>query len=189
MKIDHLSYRVEWIKGADNKEADALSRAPSSRPTDEDELDEPHDELTGIINCIIVDPTAKPVGEINAVFGDDKNDGIIDENIATTDIKSDPLVRQILEAGETDEAYQKLRGWIRNGFPERHSVDVKFDPLIREQDQFRMDNDLILYQTPEAPASAPRIFIPESLCRQLIDLLKLLHSHPSKMVARPRRSL
>ena len=42
MKIDHLSYSVEWIKGCDNKEADALSRAPSSRATVDDEIDEPH---------------------------------------------------------------------------------------------------------------------------------------------------
>ena len=39
MKIDHLSYCVKWIKGADNKEADTLSRAPSSQPADKDELD------------------------------------------------------------------------------------------------------------------------------------------------------
>ena len=30
MKMDHLSYKVEWIKGANNNEANALSRAPSS---------------------------------------------------------------------------------------------------------------------------------------------------------------
>ena len=187
MKIDHLSYQVEWIKGADNKEADALSRAPSSRPTDDDELDEPHDELAGIINHIAIDP--KPVAEVNAVFGDDKNDSFIDEALSTTDVTSDPLVRQILEAGEEDETYRTLRGWIKQGFPERHSVDIKFDPLIREQDQFRLDNDLILYQTPDAPASAPRIFVPESLRRRFINLIKLLHSHPNKMVARARRSL
>ena len=165
MKIDQLSYRIQWIKCADTKEADALSRAPSSQLTDSDELDKPQDELTGIINCIIIDPAAKPVREINAIFGDDKNDSIIHEKIVKTDISFDPLVCQILEAGKADEANQKLRGWIRNGFPEPHSVDVKFDPLIHEQDQFQLDNDLILYQTPEATASAPRIFVPESFCR------------------------
>ena len=48
MKIDHLTYQVEWIKGAHNKEADALSRATSSWPTAEDEIDEPHDFETHI---------------------------------------------------------------------------------------------------------------------------------------------
>ena len=55
--------------------------------------------------------------------------------------------------------------------------------------QFRLDNDLILFQMPDAPASAPRIFVPESLRCRFINLIKLMHSHPNKMVARARRSL
>ena len=41
---------------------------------------------------------------------------------------------------------------IKQGFPERHSVAVKFGPLIREQRQFRLDNVLLLYQTAERGA-------------------------------------
>ena len=187
MKIDHLSYQVEWIKGSDNKEADALSRAPSSRPTDEDEIDEPHDnEAMAVINSLFMDPSVKM--EVNSVFGV-KNDACLDEKLAVTDATTDPIIRQVLEVGEQDEVYKTLRNWIRTGFPARDSVDTKFDPFLREQDQFRLEGDLILYQTPDSPASAPRLFVPEQLRRRFIDLIKMLHSHPNKMVARARRSL
>ena len=59
MKIDHLSYQVEWIKGSDNKEADAFSWAPSSWPTLDDEIVEPHDEVGCIVNHLFVDPKSK----------------------------------------------------------------------------------------------------------------------------------
>ena len=187
MKIDHLTYAVEWIKEANNKEADALSRPPSSRPMPDDELDEPHDELHLIAAYLAIDPKA----EINAVFGNDNNDQVIDETICTTGTTSDPVLRQVLEAGNADPVYTQLRELIKSGFPVRHSsgIDVRFDPYIREQDQFRMDDDLILYQNPDSPGSAPRLFVPDALRKRFIDLLKLLHSHPNRMVARARRSL
>ena len=75
MKIDHLSYKVEWIKGADNKEADALSRAPSSQATAEDKIDEPHDELLAVVNNLV----AGQIPEVNAVFRE-KYDQFMDEN-------------------------------------------------------------------------------------------------------------
>ncbi len=194
MKIDHLSYSVEWIKGADNKEADALSRAPSSRAMPDDELDEPHDEVIAVAAFLLVDPGTKtPMtinnAEVNAVFGSDHYDQAIDDAIRTTNVDSDPVLQQILSVGKEDEVYSKVREWIKTGFPERKTVDVKFDPYIREQDQFRLDDDLILYQTPDSPWSAPRLFVPEPLRRRFIDLLKLLHAHPNRMVARARRSL
>jgi len=40
MKLDHLQFRVKWVKGKDNVEADSLSRAPCSRAKSDDELDE-----------------------------------------------------------------------------------------------------------------------------------------------------
>jgi hypothetical protein len=39
MKLDHLTFTTKWVKGADNSEADCLSRNPCSQPTEEDELD------------------------------------------------------------------------------------------------------------------------------------------------------
>ena len=185
MKIDHLTYQVEWIKGADNKEADALSRAPSSRPTAEDEIDEPHDFETNFIAAqLVVDPAL----EVNAVFSE-KYDQMIDESICTTEPMSDPVIKQILEVGNEDPTYTKVREWIKSGFPARNEVEVSFDPFIREQENFRLDGDVILYQSPESPASPPRLFVPVQLRKRFIDLLKLLHSHPNKMVARARRSL
>jgi len=192
MKIDHLSYDVEWIKGADNKEADALSRAPSSRATTEDELDEPHDEAIAITAYLSYDSdglSGSGQGEVNAVFGSDHYDAAIDDAIQTTETNSDLIVKQVLAAGNEDEIYKQVREWIRTGFPDRKSVEAKFDPYLREQDQFRLDDDLILYQSPDAPASKPRIFVPEKLRRRFIEYLKLLHSHPNRMVARARKCL
>ena len=44
MKIDHLQFNIEWVKGKDNIEADALSRAPFKRATKSDEIDETEEE-------------------------------------------------------------------------------------------------------------------------------------------------
>ena len=185
MKIDHLSYKVEWIKGADNKEADALSRAPSSRATAEDEIDEPHDELLAVVNNLVADP----IPEVNAVFGE-KYDQFIDENFDISEPNSDPILKQILEAGEKDPIYATVRSWIKSGFPDKkENNDAKLDPFIREQDNLRLEQGVILYVSPESVAARPRLFVPECLRKQFIDLLKLLHSHPNKMVARARRSL
>ena len=48
---------------------------------------------------------------------------------------------------------------------------------------------MILYQSKNDPLSLPRLFVPESLRQHYIDLIKLLHTHPNKMVARARKSL
>ena len=184
MKIDHLTYAVEWIKGSENKEADALSRAPSSRPTIEDEIDEPHD-----LQAHFVAASISLSFEANSTVFGEKNDSEIDEVVNVTDITDDPIIRQILDAGNEDPVYTKLRGWIKTGFPARDAVDVALDPFIREQENFRLDGDVILFQSSESPASPPRLFVPTSLRKRFIDLLKLLHSHPNKMVARARRCL
>ena len=63
------------------------------------------------------------------------------------------------------------------------------DPYIREQDNLRLEQGVILYVNPESSASMPRLFVPECLRKQFVELLKLLHAHPNKMVARARRSL
>jgi hypothetical protein len=186
MKIDHLSYSVEWIKGSDNREADALSRAPSSRATIEDEIDEPHDELQLVLHNLFVDQT--PL-EVNTVFGE-KYDRYIDEELTPIEGTSDPIIQQLLEVGDKDEIYKKVRSWIKSGFPtKKENRDPRLDPFIREQDNLRLDGEIILYISPESPASPPRIFVPEPLRRRFIELIKLLHSHPNKMVARARRSV
>ena len=186
MKIDHLSYSVEWIKGCDNKEADALSRAPSSRATVDDEIDEPHDELQIVCNHLFGDSEQM---ECNAVFGE-KYDRYIDEEYSPVQSNSDPIIQQLLEVGDEDFVYSTVRSWIKTGFPTQKEVnDARFDPFIREQDNLRLENEVILYISPESPASSPRIFVPEGLRRRYIELIKLLHSHPNKMVARARRSI
>ncbi len=40
MKVMHLQYSVKWVKGADNVEADSLSRAPHAKAKLSDVLDE-----------------------------------------------------------------------------------------------------------------------------------------------------
>ena len=91
MKINHLSYMVQWIKGADNKEADLLSRAPSSRATAEDKIDKPHDELPAVRN----NPVAEPIPEVNPVSGE-KYDQFIHEHFDISEPNSDLILKQII---------------------------------------------------------------------------------------------
>ena len=120
MKIDHLTYDCEWIKGTENKEADALSRSPCSRPDPEDELDEPTEIFWIAANVLEV--------EVNNVFGSQHYDEAIDSAIEQADPCSDLLLKSILD--NADEDYATVREWIKTGFPERSTVDVKFDPYI-----------------------------------------------------------
>jgi len=183
MKVDHLSYEVTWVKGQDNVEADALSRAPASRPRPEDEIDEPQANTVAL--SILMEPKTP---NVNHVFGAPHYDQAIDE--AINEDNQDPLIQTLLEEAEKDEIYLQLREWIKSGFPDREGVEVKFDPYLREQDCLRLDkNGVILYQSKDEVFSPPRLFVPESLRRRYIDLIKLLHSHPNKMVARARKSL
>ena len=185
MKINHLLYKVEWIKGADNKEADALSRAPSSRATAEDEIDEPHDELLTVVNNLVTDPIPK----VNAVFGE-KYDQFIHEHFDISEPNSDPILKQILKAGEMDPIYAIVRSWIKSGFPDKkENNNARLIPFIREQDNLCLEQGVVLYVSPESVAALQRLFVPECLREQFIDLLKLLHSHPNKMVASARQSL
>ncbi len=55
MKINHLSFEVEWVPGKKNKEADALSRVLIHQATEEDEIDE-------------IDKNLESVNSINADF-------------------------------------------------------------------------------------------------------------------------
>ena len=176
MKIDHLTYDCEWIKGTENKEADALSRSPCSRPEPEDELDEPTEIFMIAANIMEL--------EVNAVFGSQHYDEAIDSAIEQVDPNSDLLLKSILD--NADEDYATVREWIRTGFPERSTVDVRLDPYIREQDQFRLDGDIILHLSPES--SSPRLLIPASLRQRCLEFLKMLHCHPNKMAARARKS-
>ena len=127
MKVNHLSYDVIWVKGQDNVEADALSRAPASRPQPEDEVDEP--QANAIVLSIFMEPKSPSV---NHVFGaphyDEAIDAAIDEDTP------DPMIKKLLEEADKDEIYLKLLEWIKSGFPDREGVEVKFDPYLREQD-------------------------------------------------------
>ena len=82
---------------------------------------------------------------------------MIDESICTTEPMSDPVIKQILEVSNEDPTYTKVRECIKSGFPARNDVEVSFDPFIREKENFCIDGDVILYQSPKSPASLPRL--------------------------------
>jgi hypothetical protein len=58
MKVDHLTFKAVWIKGTNNKEADALSRNPCSKAEPEDELDEVFNATEILMITLIMNETS-----------------------------------------------------------------------------------------------------------------------------------
>ena len=67
---------------------------------------------------------------------------------------SDPVIKQIPKFGNEDPAYAKVRERIKSGFLAWNEVEVSFDPFIWEQENFCLDSDVILYQSPAEKATS-----------------------------------
>ena len=69
MKLDRYNYEARWIPGKEHYAADALSRAPHRQAQPEDQIAEPDDHSSGMINAIRdtqLDPRLREVQEAAA---------------------------------------------------------------------------------------------------------------------------
>jgi len=163
MKVDHLQFRVKWIKSADN-DADVLSRFPVNKPTREDQLDES--------DLNFKDDTAI-CALYNHVYGDDhKADGQLSSDIR------DKLLIELTSAANSDNSYVELREALKKG----DLSEEKFAAYRRfENDLHLDDDDLICYRA--------RLLIPKQLRRQYLERLMGMHQGYGKLMARARKSI
>ena len=103
-KMQRFNFTARWIPGKKNVDADALSRAPSSRPQATHELAE--------------GPTTFTPGQvlINAIEGSEET-------------SIDPMLEKIAAAAAADTIMKKLRETIKEGFP---NDKCNMDPELRQ---------------------------------------------------------
>jgi len=162
MKVDHLQFRVKWIKSADN-DADVLSRFPVNKPTREDQLDESDLEFK--------DDTA-----ICALYH--MNDANQKDGTQPISETTDRLLVELTSAANSDNSYCELREALKNG--DLH--EEKFAAFRRfEKDLHMDDDDLVCYRA--------RLLVPKQLRRQYLERLMRMHQGYGKLMARARKSI
>ena len=146
-KIAPYLYTAVWRAGKQLSIPDALSRAPVSHPTPEDET-------------ACADSTAhlRAVISVNAVASD--------EDVPPQD--SDRTLQDLREAARLDPSYSRLRDCVTSGFPpNRYDLHNDLLPFWKLRDSLSTDGELVLY--------GPRIVVPAALRRR--TLARLHDSH------------
>jgi hypothetical protein len=114
MKVDHLTFKTNWIKGANNVEANSLSRNPCAQAKPVDELDE--------LNNINV-----------AHLSICRFENIVQINQNTTPIRNQCL-QEVMDASQTDPEYLALKAVIMTRFPnEKSSMEEKLRAFWQHQ--------------------------------------------------------
>jgi hypothetical protein len=164
MKIDHLQYKVTWIPGKDNHEADALSRAPVRQAQPEDEIDE-----EDFYKCLTVNAVeeALDIQDLEDEFGQTQVDLHLEE---------------IRRAAEEDEDYQLIK---KNVLIDDYRAEVwppKLEPFRKKKDELSIEDGLLV-------KSGEALVIPEALRSRYLDYLSMGHLSPEKAIQRARRSV
>lgn len=140
-----------WRAGKQLCIPDALSRAPVSRPTSEDEED-----------CTTTARHVRHIVTHTATSTDDQSVGPI--------VDDDRTLQEIRTAATQDPAYTRLLSYVSNGFPtNRYDLHASALPYWKLRDSLYTDGELVLY--------GPRIVIPAALRRR--TLARLGHSASS----------
>lgn len=116
-QLDRYSFTASWIKGKDNNAADALSRAPTDKPSQKDEVGEDVNHRI----CV--------VSSLRSLSSDN----------------SDLLIQQVSDAARSDPEYQALRELLTQGFPSnKTSVPYNLRPFFPVKDRLALDDELIV---------------------------------------------
>jgi len=140
MKIMAFNFKTVWRKGVTNQAPDALSRNPIGIPTPEESLAEGKDKpLTA--------------AEIR---------GIHQGNCESV------RLREVHRQATEDSAYQELKHYIMEGFPDhRRLLPEAIKPFWQVRQHLSIEEKLIVY--------ACRLVIPRSLRRQMLSQLHEAH--------------
>ena len=128
MKVEHLTFKIVWVKGVDNVKADALSRHPCANTQDDDELDE---EIHFARVCL--SSIGNVDNEINALYPLD------------LDITDDRLC-ELKSFCEEDETYLQVVKFMEREFPNDKHEDIpeKLRPYYKTQDNLYINSDQFL---------------------------------------------
>jgi len=122
-KTSMLDYKAVWEKGCEHAIPDALSRAPVSTPTSEDELGSEEIEQAAVNHV-----------QVRLIS---------DEGSA----RKDPVLQKVKEATATDGQMSALAGFITGGFPEKvMSMQADLQQFHKLRQDLSIVDGLILYQ-------------------------------------------
>ena len=157
-KMSPFLYTAVWRAGKELCIPDALSRAPVSHPTPEDEL--------GLTDA------AAHIRAIMSVSTSPSQDEPPSQD-------ADLILQELREAASTDPIYTRLRQSIISGFPSnRYDLHTTLLPFWKIRDNLSVDGDLVLY--------GARVVIPEALRRR--TLARLHDSHRGTAATKRRAS-
>ena len=161
MKVMHLQYRVKWVKGADNVEADSLSRAPHAQAKSSDLLDED------------VEDDESHVAEVQLV-----------QVFEAVDTKlRDERLLELRKFANQDVEYQQLSRYLSHGHPQ--SKDEWPDNL---KQFFPMKDDLF-FDTDGFIVYGDKLFVPAELRTTYLKRLLAMHQGAHKMCERAKKSI
>ena len=162
-KITMYQFTAEWRAGTALCIPDALSRAPVSDPTPEDE--EAEAELTHHVRQIVMTTVS----------------AVTDDGTRLMPIQTDPL-EKVRAASLRDAEYQELRTLISVGFPgTKGELSNSMRPYWGVRDKLTVDDGLIV--------CGPRLVIPRNLRPEVLRSLHDSHQGINRTKMRARQTV
>lgn len=116
-KLDRYAYTARWVKGKDNADADALSRAPVDNPSKQDELGESAEYQ--LVNQLAM---------------------------RLEKAELDPNLQKVQQSTVADQDLQDLIQFIRNGFPnDKGNLPLNLRQFWHIRDKLTVDDGIILH--------------------------------------------
>ena len=146
-KVSSYMFTAVWRAGKQLHLPDALSRAPVSRPTQEDN-----------IFCAESEAFLRTLITVNALTSEE----------TSPPQTADRTLQDLCRAAQADPAYARLKDCVTTGFPSnRYDLHSDLLPFWKLRDNLSTDGDLVLY--------GARIVVPAALRRR--TLTRLHDSH------------
>ena len=161
-KTSLFTFTTRWTKGKDHCIPDALSRAPVSDPSPDDQ--EAEEEVERHVSAVTRNSSRL------AVKGDQE------------DHLRDPMIERLRTTASTDENYKSLIDNVERGFPaSRSSAHVSIAPFWNIRNELSVDDGIVLY--------GPRIIVPKSERREVLERLHDSHQGVDRTKRRARQSV
>jgi hypothetical protein len=159
LKMQRYQFTARWVRGKDNLDADALSRAPVDIASPDDELAEGPPSFSA------------RAAIISTIKGSDTS-------------VADPVLDRIKTAALEDKQMVELREAIINGFPnDKCNLSLSLRPFWNIRTQLAID------ESDGMIMAGARIVIPESCRRPILQDLIQMHQGATKLKQRARLSV
>jgi hypothetical protein len=161
MKVMHLQYRVKWVKGTENVEADSLSRAPHAKAKSSDLLDEDIEDDESHIAEV----------QVTQVF-----------EAVDTKLRDQRLL-ELRKFANQDVEYQQLSKYLSHGHP---SSKEEWPDNLK---QFFPMRDDLYFDTDGFIVYGEKLFVPTELRTTYLKRLLAMHQGAHKMSERAKKSI